>query len=1025
MAHTQWSTRHVVAVAAFLGLLFPLVPLGPGVSPAAAAAGTGTITVVASGGTSVGTDWTFDAGTRVITTVDGDPANIDGSVLETYLGTGAVTVEASEIVVNDSVEWSTSNRLTLKSATNITVKPNKTVISSSTADVIVWADSDGTGNASTAGGFIRMEPATTGETKIASAGGQIVLGGGLASTSGIPNGEVFGAASTLTSVSVRFDTPGSTGTAAVFLNNAVLAAGSGSVTIRGNGTGSGANYQMGVWLHNSEVSARSVTIEGKGSENGLNNAYGILLAGSSITSDGKISLDGRGGRSTSGTGGDHHTGVLLSESSDGSGSSLVGTGSGELELVGRGGRTTSNSGHGVFIRPKSSVTTGSGPISILGTTGEGSTGFGAAIQTPPYSSSGNISIVGNLDSTSRVGSGKVEIIREAGETRDLETSTSIGIIALESPTSTSVGLPITSAQLGLRGAGTFTLTNSANQIGTVAAGTNAAPIGNLSLVDASGGLTIGQVGALEGINSSGTVTVETTVGDITLARSISTTNTSASAITLNAGKSKIEEQDSDGDIIVSGAPNVRAGDGPNARVLLFSGSEARSTGLTTLVGGSANVRYGLDEDPAPSLTAGTYALYRSSVESPPEENDSSGGSSGGSSSSGTSRAKSSPVAETPPPVAAPRVAPRPAPAINTDPVSKPVERRGVVFDPNAPARATVGGAIANLEKDPVGDTGLSVKAGAFQFDVSVEEAEGARVETDTPSRSPELFVPRGQQTRLTGGGSYPGSFVQLWLPGNGSAGREIARIPVNSDGTFSSSVGFDAGQLDGPVPIGRQVLQVVGYDESGNQTVVDMTINIGQGVPSPEPNRESGELPALSFGQSLATSAGMPQPVTVTGFSDMRRAVVEGPDWLISVDADRSGGVDQDGSGNVLVRLTPSSIGTASGSGFLPGTVASVWLFSDPTLVATVTVDDNGEFVSEFLVDASVIPAGEHTLQVQGVGQDGYIKAANLGVLVEQAVASTEKRANTLLWWVLALFALFLLLALVVVFALRRRRRES
>jgi hypothetical protein len=44
------------------------------------------------------------------------------------------------------------------------------------------------------------------------------------------------------------------------------------------------------------------------------------------------------------------------------------------------------------------------------------------------------------------------------------------------------------------------------------------------------------------------------------------------------------------------------------------------------------------------------------------------------------------------------------------------------------------------------------------------------------------------------------------------------------------------------------------------------------------------------------------------------------------------------------------------------------------------------KFSAEFFVDARLIAPGEHTLQIQGVGTDGFIKAANLGVLVEQPV---------------------------------------
>ena len=396
-----------------------------------------------------------------------------------------------------------------------------------------------------------------------------------------------------------------------------------------------------------------------------------------------------------------------------------------------------------------------------------------------------------------------------------------------------------------------------------------------------------------------------------------------------------------------------------------------------------------------------------------------------SSSGGSSSQDSLAASETPAPVApvpAPRRTPLPQTGPNTDPVTSPVERLGLVFDPDSASRATVGGAIANLSKIPLGPSALSLAAGAFEFGVRLNEGSGAEVQTDTPSDSPELFVPRGDAAEVSGEGSYPGSFVQVWLPGQGHDSRELARIPVRSDGTFASDLSFAAGAMELPVPIGRQVLQVVGYDEQGNQTVVDMTINIGQGVPAPEPNRQVGALPDLNAGESLATSGGIPESVSLTGVPETGSVVVEGNEWVISVNADRDNGVVEDADGDLRVQLKPSSVGTASGNGFLPGTLATVWLFSEPTLMTTVTIDENGEFSSEFLVDARLIAPGEHTLQVQGVGADGYIKAANLGVLVEQPLEVATESAAGLLWWVAGAF---LLLLLVVVFVIVARRRRA
>ena len=58
------------------------------------------------------------------------------------------------------------------------------------------------------------------------------------------------------------------------------------------------------------------------------------------------------------------------------------------------------------------------------------------------------------------------------------------------------------------------------------------------------------------------------------------------------------------------------------------------------------------------------------------------------------------------------------------------------------------------------------------------------------------------------------------------------------------------------------------------------------------------------------------------------------------------------------------------------------------------------------------------------VGSDGYIKAANLGVLVEQPVEVTAESASGLLWWIVGAF-LLVLLFLLLLLARRRRPQEQ
>ena len=317
---------------------------------------------------------------------------------------------------------------------------------------------------------------------------------------------------------------------------------------------------------------------------------------------------------------------------------------------------------------------------------------------------------------------------------------------------------------------------------------------------------------------------------------------------------------------------------------------------------------------------------------------------------------------------------------------------------------------------------LKVNAGNLSIGVSVQEQQGQIRES--ADGTTELEVTKGSSALVSGTGMRPGSTVQVFLPLRGSNAKELTRIPVASDGSFDGSATFATRSNEAPLPIGKNLLQLVSLDENGDQLVVEMTVNIAQGAPAPEQNRIAGVVPTMSPGQSIATSGGEPVPVTITPVSDQKLAVVEGDGWTVAVNVTSDQGGVESADGGVLLRLVRNESAVVSGSGFMPGTRADVWLFSDPTLLGTVTIDENGEFTGEVNIDPSMIPVGEHTLQLQGVGEDGYVKAANMGVLVDDpttASNTTGEQSLTFIWWVLAAT----LLAVLMVWLLVARRRRT
>jgi hypothetical protein len=267
----------------------------------------------------------------------------------------------------------------------------------------------------------------------------------------------------------------------------------------------------------------------------------------------------------------------------------------------------------------------------------------------------------------------------------------------------------------------------------------------------------------------------------------------------------------------------------------------------------------------------------------------------------------------------------------------------------------------------------------------------------------ELQVRNGGSAGLTGSGLLPRSTVQVFMPLQGSNSREIARIPVDATGSFSGDAIFGATPSEAPLPIGRHVLQMVTVDENRQQTVVEMTVNIAQPPPAPELNRSTNERPALLRGQSIATNGGQPEAVTVTPIPDQNQATIQGDGWSMAVGVEGDGGGVSSGEGGAEVTFVRDQGAVVSGEGFMPGTRADVWLFSDPTLLGTVDIDENGEFNGTVNIDGNVVTVGEHTLQLQGVGEDGFVRAANLGVTVsDEAPALTEESSGSFLWLLLA-----------------------
>ncbi|MBW0002242.1 MAG: filamentous hemagglutinin N-terminal domain-containing protein, partial [Hyphomicrobiales bacterium] len=287
----------------------------------------------------------------------------------------------------------------------------------------------------------------------------------------------------------------------------------------------------------------------------------------SLSIDDGLTLSGAGTLLTlNATGSVTQTGALLTPS---------------LALAGAGGQfTLTNANNSVQVLTANLGTGNASLVKLTDSTGvtEGATGTITA-STLNLSAAGAITLT-NANSvgtfSANAGANAVSFTDSTGfsisggitATGNTVTLTAGGAVTQGANTADAVS----AASLSLNGAGvSFTLGNTANNVATLAANT-----GSVSLVDAAaGGLTIGTIGAQNGITASGVVKV-TNTGAITLAKGIAS-QASGDAIILSAAGG-----------LINNAGTSALTEGTGGRFLVFT----PTVGDVTPGGLTANPFYG-------------------------------------------------------------------------------------------------------------------------------------------------------------------------------------------------------------------------------------------------------------------------------------------------------------------------------------------------------------------------------------------------------------------------------------------------
>jgi len=245
----------------------------------------------------------------------------------------------------------------------------------------------------------------------------------------------------------------------------------------------------------------------------------------------------------------------------------------------------------------------------------------------------------------------------------------------------------------------------------------------------------------------------------------------------------------------------------------------------------------------------------------------------------------------------------------------------------------------------------------------------------------QLVLKRGQAVKFSGASLMKDTFVQAWLPKSNS---EVGRFKVGPGGAFSAEIELQTSRLSSALPIGEQTVQFTGVDESGDLVVINAPITVLQ--PDIAPELIMGQTPFMpkpELGKAINTEGGrISNPILELDSFDNKLSVV-GTDWDLGVELIGPESLLEGDNNEFQMTLAKNEPLNYKGTGFMPGTVASIWLFSDPVKLGEVRVLEDGTFsgLSEEMM--SSIPGGEHTLQIQGVRADGIVVSANLGVLLQ------------------------------------------
>ena len=262
----------------------------------------------------------------------------------------------------------------------------------------------------------------------------------------------------------------------------------------------------------------------------------------------------------------------------------------------------------------------------------------------------------------------------------------------------------------------------------------------------------------------------------------------------------------------------------------------------------------------------------------------------------------------------------------------------------------------------------------------------------TVTISPQPVVPVGTSTTVTTSANPVLAGQSLLLTAAVAPATATGLVTISAGSQSLGTCTLTGGSCSLPVSsLGAGSYSVTGRYQGDTSHLTSTSPTLLQIVAQPPP-------PAVKPGQGLVVIGGSEIPVTTT-ITDHRTAVVlSGGGTTLTVGAVDDGGNRIPLAANNNLAVVRGGTLRMQGTGFSPGSIATMVMLSDPQELTQVTVKHDGSFSADVTIP-KVTPAGTHTVEAVGITASGDPLSAALAMTVaanERFVAQKPLRALNL-----------------------------